>query len=194
MFRPLTIDGCNYHYCYYYDYHLLIFARPTIPTLFTCSFYVYMCMYIYICMTGTFLAFTPSELLLSSYTPKNQHDNGKTTIWRCIFDSKFIWFPASHVRFTGGYVFLETCTLFGTKTSTLLTPNESPRDPFDWPFRPHATFGGTRLLSQKNATWKWRWLVTLEGHKMGCRKNPITSWWFQPIWKICSSDWIISPN
>ena len=22
----------------------------------------------------------------------------------------------------------------------------------------------------------------------------ITSWWFQPIWKICSSNWIISPS
>ena len=22
----------------------------------------------------------------------------------------------------------------------------------------------------------------------------VSSWWFQPIWKICSSNWIISPN
>ena len=23
---------------------------------------------------------------------------------------------------------------------------------------------------------------------------PFSSWWFQPIWKICSSNWIISPS
>ncbi len=25
-------------------------------------------------------------------------------------------------------------------------------------------------------------------------KNCVSSWWFQPIWKICSSNWIISPR
>ena len=25
-------------------------------------------------------------------------------------------------------------------------------------------------------------------------KKTVSSWWFQPIWKICSSNWIISPS
>ena len=29
---------------------------------------------------------------------------------------------------------------------------------------------------------------------LGISNTSMTSWWFQPIWKICSSNWIISPG
>ena len=30
--------------------------------------------------------------------------------------------------------------------------------------------------------------------KLNWKRYNISSWWFQPIWKICSSNWIISPS
>ena len=87
-------------------------------------------------------------------------------------------FPFGMACFKGRTVSFRECTLFGTKTSTLLNPNESPRDVFPTdPFAPHVTFGGTRLLSG---------VVGDVGsiHKIGCEKtNQLSTWGIIPVSK-----------
>ena len=43
--------------------------------------------------------------------------------------------------------------------------------------------------------WKIRAIVTLDCIFPKSRdENSKTGWWFQPIWKICSSNWTLSPR
>ena len=47
-------------------------------------------------------------------------------------------------------------------------------------------------LSSPSFHTKLQWVKALLPHQSPCQ--PFSSWWFQPIWKICSSNRILSPN
>ena len=47
-------------------------------------------------------------------------------------------------------------------------------------------------LSSPSFHTKLQWVKALLSHQSPC--EPFSSWWFQPIWKICSSNRIIAPN
>ena len=72
------------------------------------------------------------------------------------------------------------------------------QDPFsNGEIAAHSTI--PKINPQPKASWSWVQSPPKNGlvwsHIMYVLVNGyISSWWFQPIWKICSSNWIISPT
>ena len=93
-----------------------------------------------------------------------------------------------YTLYTVCLISLCTILLYSTHISSInLMIHGSKNDKTSVEFSPQPTNGWLTWKWEMNRTWKWhpRWWLN----------QPISSWWLnQPIWKICSSNWIISPS
>ena len=65
-----------------------------------------------------------------------------------------------------------------------------------WPSVFFLTLGPRKLFkasrSESNTLDRPSRAISWQAPYLPCR--PLSGWWFQPIWKICSSNWILSPS